>query len=137
MNILGIDALSPSSRTRKNRLAWPRRRADGKFWPEGENPNVLKDDDSGFGAPESPVDQAKPDDEPDVPDVLEGDAGEGERPPSPIGSFEEPEMFPGSEAENVVKLHGSVPVALSDQEVTPSFRYKNMAAEVCSFLIYI
>lgn len=135
MNILGIDALSPSSRTRKNRLAWPRRHAGGKLWPEGEGPSVLKDKDSGFSAPESPIDQEQTDDEPVTPGAPE--QTEGERPPSPAGSFEEPEMFPGSEAENVVKLHGSVPVALSNGEVTPSFRYKNMAAEVCSSLVYL
>ncbi|KAF8601574.1 hypothetical protein BDV93DRAFT_558404 [Ceratobasidium sp. AG-I] len=127
MNILGVDALSPSSRSRKNRLAWPRRHVAGKLWLEGEEPNVIKDKDSGFSAPESPVDQEKVDDEPVTPGVAE--QTEGERPPSPVGSFEDPEMFPGSEAENVVKLHGSVPVTLSNGEVTPSFRYKNMAAE--------
>ena len=134
MNILGVDALNPSSRTRKNRLAWPRRHVAGRLWPEGKGPNVLKDKDSGFSAPNSPLDQERKD-QPVTPNVPE--QTEAERPPSPVGSFEEPDMFPGSEAENVVKLHGSVPVVLPNEEVTPSFRYKNMAAEACSSLFYI
>ncbi|KAG9077399.1 hypothetical protein FS749_010728 [Ceratobasidium sp. UAMH 11750] len=116
-NILGIDALSPSSRTRKNRLVWPRRHVAGRVWVEGEVPKFPTD--SGYGH-ETESETSTPE---------ECQQPEGERPPSPAGSFEE-DMFPGAaDAENVVKLCGSVPVALSSEPVGPSFRYKNIAAE--------
>ncbi|KAG8747714.1 hypothetical protein FRC10_011841 [Ceratobasidium sp. 414] len=117
-NILGVDALSPSSRTRKNRLVWPRRHIAGRVWLEGEAPKSPTD--SGYGR--------ETESEPSTPEECQ--QPESERPASPVGSFEE-DMFPGAaDAENIVKLCGSVPVALSSGIVGPSFRYKNIAAEV-------
>ncbi|KAG8705885.1 hypothetical protein FRC08_001397, partial [Ceratobasidium sp. 394] len=116
-NILGIDALSPSSRTRKNRLVWPRRHVAGRVWIEGEAPKAPTD--SGYGH----------DSESETSTPEECQQPEGERPPSPADSFEE-DMFPGAaDAEKIVKLCGSVPIALSSGPVGPSFRYKNIAAE--------
>ncbi|QRV81924.1 hypothetical protein RhiJN_09939 [Ceratobasidium sp. AG-Ba] len=124
-NVLGVDALSPSSRTRKNRLVWPRKHVAGRLWPEGEAPISPTNSKPGTSVPEAQEGEK----ENGALALGVPEQSEGERPPSPAGSFED-DMFPGAaDAENVVKLTGSVPVALSSGPVGPSFRYKNIAAE--------
>ncbi|KAG9122609.1 hypothetical protein FRC07_000947 [Ceratobasidium sp. 392] len=119
-SILGVDALTPSSRLRKNRLVWPRRHVAGRVWPEGKAPRSPTD--SGYGATESQETETEP--------PTPGECSqEDERPPSPTNSFEE-NMFPGAvDAENIVKLCGLVPAALSSGTMGPSFRYKHIATE--------
>ncbi|KAG8680948.1 hypothetical protein FRC09_017858, partial [Ceratobasidium sp. 395] len=118
-NILGVDALSPSSRTRKNRLVWPKRHVAGRIWPEGEAPNPPIELE--YDVTENIETKIDP------PTLEKSPQPEGKRLTSPTGSFED---FPGAaDAENIVKLCGSVPVALSSGNMGPSFRYKNIAAE--------
>ncbi|KAG9105583.1 hypothetical protein FRC07_009166, partial [Ceratobasidium sp. 392] len=116
-HVMGLDALSPSSRAHTSRIVFEAERWSGSVWADGEQEHEhegeeegSEGDDSGVGGLDGVVDEGI---------VVKGDEVE----------FED-EMFPGAvDAGNIVKLHGSVCVP-SVEDVVPSFRYKNMAVEV-------
>lgn len=61
------------------------------------------------------------------------DAGQ----PSPSASEEDLSTLPGQgDAGQVFELRGSVPAAVSEGKVSPSFRYQNIANEVRRVMLY-
>ncbi|QRV75592.1 hypothetical protein RhiJN_03607 [Ceratobasidium sp. AG-Ba] len=117
-NILGSDALVPTSRARKNRRVWPERDVIGVMWTEEGSKKV----------------GSNPDDAASVP-ILHR---EEENPSSPTLSEDEVKELPGQPgAGHLAVLHGSVPVAVSEGKVTPSFRYQNIAIEASIFSLYL
>ncbi|KAG8755352.1 hypothetical protein FRC12_010915 [Ceratobasidium sp. 428] len=112
-HVMGLDALSPSSRAHTSRIVFEAERWGGGVWADGEQEGEGEEegsegDDSGVGGLDGVVDERR------------GKEDEDE--------FED-EMFPGAvDAGNIVKLHGSVIVPPAEDTV-PSFRYKNMAVE--------
>ncbi|KAG8693809.1 hypothetical protein FRC09_010287, partial [Ceratobasidium sp. 395] len=112
-HVMGLDALSPSSRAHTSRIVFEAERWGGGVWADGEQEGEGEEegsegDDSGVGGLDGVVDERR------------GKEDEDE--------FEE-DMFPGAvDAGNIVKLHGSVVVPPAEDTV-PSFRYKNMAVE--------
>ncbi|KAG8692768.1 hypothetical protein FRC09_010970, partial [Ceratobasidium sp. 395] len=112
-HVMGLDALSPSSRAHTSRIVFEAERSSGGVWADGEQEGEGEEegsegDDSGVGGLDGVVDERR------------GKEDEDE--------FED-EMFPGAiDAGNIVKLHGSVVVPPAEDTV-PSFRYKNMAVE--------
>ncbi|KAG9081066.1 hypothetical protein FRC07_014674, partial [Ceratobasidium sp. 392] len=118
-SILGSDALVPTHRVRKNRQVWPQKPVVGRVWADDEDEKV----------------SSRKDDVAYVPILHRGDSKEGDDLPSPTPSMEDIKQFPGeADAGHVVKLHGTVPVALSEGKVTPSFRYQNIAIE---YLVHV
>ncbi|KAG8700727.1 hypothetical protein FRC11_012706, partial [Ceratobasidium sp. 423] len=117
-HVMGLDALSPSSRAYTSRIVFEEERWDGVVWADGERERIVerKDSSSGSGS--------------------EGDSGVGFEDHHPrVVEFnmdapdpeEEEEQFPGTgDAGSIAKLHGSV---IIPQDMLPSFRYKNMAVE--------
>ncbi|KAG9093315.1 hypothetical protein FRC06_011572 [Ceratobasidium sp. 370] len=117
-HVMGLDALSPSSRAHASRIVFEAERWNGAVWADGERERDAVDEgdssegDSGVGGLDGVVDEGTSqcrvgDDDDEV----------------------EVELFPGAvDAGNIVKLHGSVCVPPVEDTV-PSFRYKNMAVE--------
>jgi hypothetical protein len=125
-HVMGLDALSPSSRAHSSRVVFDSERWNGAVWADGEREVEAEGDksegDSGVG----------------FDGVVDEGVCEGERQRRGKKAVEEDEedleedMFPGAvDAGNIVKLHGSVCVP-PVEETVPSFRYKNMAVEVRS-----
>ncbi|KAG8736935.1 hypothetical protein FRC10_008708 [Ceratobasidium sp. 414] len=113
-SILGSDALVPTHRVRKNRQVWPERHVAGLVWVDEGDEKICPY----MGDAAS------------VPILLRSNPETGDGLLSPALSMEDIKEFPGeADAGHIVKLHGSVPVALSEGKVTPSFRYQNMAIE--------
>ncbi|KAG8737354.1 hypothetical protein FRC10_008292 [Ceratobasidium sp. 414] len=117
-HVMGLDALSPSSRAHASRIVFEAERWNGAVWADGERERDIIDEgessegDSGVGGLDGVVDEG----------TSQRRTGEEE------DEFED-EAFPGAvDAGNIVKLHGSVCVPPAEDTV-PSFRYKNMAVE--------
>ncbi|QRV82164.1 hypothetical protein RhiJN_10179 [Ceratobasidium sp. AG-Ba] len=108
-HVMGLDALSPSSRSHSSRIVFEAERWGGTVWADGET-EVDGSETSGS----------------------EGDSGVGldrivDMGPAKDDGDDDDEVFPGAaDSGNVVKLHGSVCVP---EEAEPSFRWKNMAVE--------
>ncbi|KAG8698024.1 hypothetical protein FRC08_006175 [Ceratobasidium sp. 394] len=118
-SILGSDALVPTHRVRKNRQVWPERHVGGRVWADGGDEKVgsYMGDAAGVAV------------------LRQNDSWTGESLSSLTLSVEDTKQFPGeADSGHVVKLHGSVPVALSEGKVTPSFRYQNIAIE---YLVHV
>ncbi|KAG8692279.1 hypothetical protein FRC09_011335 [Ceratobasidium sp. 395] len=112
-SILGSDALVPTNRVRKNRQVWPERPVTGRLWADEEGEKA------GFQRRDAI----------NVPILTRGDSEDSN------ASMEDIKQFPGeADAGHIAKLHGTVPVALSEGKVTPSFRYQNIAIE---YLVHI
>ncbi|KDN45844.1 hypothetical protein RSAG8_04677, partial [Rhizoctonia solani AG-8 WAC10335] len=115
-HVMGLDALSPSSRAHTSRVVFEEERWDGVVWADGERERLMERKDSGSAS------------------GSEGDSGVGLDEHPRVVEFtdtpdqvEDEELFPGTgDAGSTVKLHGSV---LVPQDALPSFRYKNMAVE--------
>ncbi|KAL5638004.1 hypothetical protein ACGC1H_002316 [Rhizoctonia solani] len=113
-HVMGLDALSPSSRAHTSRIVFEEERWDGAVWADGERERLMERKDSGSGS--------------------EGDSGVGLDEHPRLVEFthtpdleEDEDQFPGTgEVGSTVKLHGSVHVP---HDALPSFRYKNMAVE--------
>ncbi|CAE6402833.1 unnamed protein product [Rhizoctonia solani] len=115
-HVMGLDALSPSSRAHTSRIVFEEERWEGVVWADGERERMLERKDSESGS--------------------EHDSGVGLEDQHPrVVEYtseqdvdEEEDQFPGTEdAGSLVKLHGSV---IIPSDASPSFRYKNMAVEV-------
>ncbi|KAF8696538.1 hypothetical protein RHS03_07832, partial [Rhizoctonia solani] len=114
-HVMGLDALSPSSRAHTSRIVFEEERWEGVVWADGERERMLERKDSESGS--------------------EHDSGVGLEDQHPrVVEYtserdvdEEEDQFPGTEdAGSLVKLHGSV---IIPSDASPSFRYKNMAVE--------
>ncbi|CAE7197331.1 unnamed protein product, partial [Rhizoctonia solani] len=113
-HVMGLDALSPSSRAYTSRVVFEEERWDGVVWADGERERAMERKDSGSG---SEGDSGIALDEPRIAEYTTH---------SPDSEAED--EFPGTgDAGSTVKLHGSIVVP---HDVVPSFRYKNMAVEV-------
>lgn len=133
-HIMGLDALTPSSRSHANRIMFESERWNGAVWADGEQEVEVEssgsEGDSGVGI-DGVVDETRKGKK-----AVELSMDEEDE--------EEEEAFPGAvDAGNIVKLHGSVCVP-PVEECVPSFRYKNMAVEVsclpalfCHGLIFV
>ncbi|CUA69949.1 hypothetical protein RSOLAG22IIIB_08792 [Rhizoctonia solani] len=114
-HVMGLDALSPSSRAHTSRIVFEEERWDGVVWAHGERERVIARKDSG-----SEVDSGVglPDDHPRLVEYTTQ---------APDPPEEDEDEFPGTdEVGSTIKLHGSVHVP---HDAVPSFRYKNMAVE--------
>ncbi|KAJ1301966.1 hypothetical protein OPQ81_000803 [Rhizoctonia solani] len=117
-HVMGLDALSPSSRAYASRIVFEEERWDGVVWADGERERHMERKNSGSGSGSEGDSAVGLDDH--HPRVVEFNMDE----PDPE---EEEEQFPGTgDPGSVTKLHGSVVIP---HDALPSFRYKNMAVE--------
>ncbi|CAE6395151.1 unnamed protein product [Rhizoctonia solani] len=115
-HVMGLDALSPSSRAYTSRIVFEEERWDGVVWADGERERMLERKDSESGS-EHDSGVGLEDEHPRIVEFT----------PEPQADEEEEDQFPGTEdAGSLTKLHGSVAIP---REALPSFRYKNMAVE--------
>ncbi|KAF8596494.1 hypothetical protein BDV93DRAFT_610871 [Ceratobasidium sp. AG-I] len=131
-HVMGLDALTPSSRAHTNRVVFESERWNGAVWADGER-EVDVESDKSEGDSGVEIDGV-------VDETGSGSAsasggkrkGKGKKAVEISMDEEEDdddEAFPGAvDAGNIVKLHGSVCVP-PVEECVPSFRYKNMAVE--------
>ncbi|KAH7322156.1 hypothetical protein B0J17DRAFT_684470 [Rhizoctonia solani] len=116
-HVMGLDALTPSSRAYTSRIVFEEERWDGVVWADGERERFMERKDSGGGSGSEGDSAVALDDHPRVVE-FNMDAPDPE---------EEEEQFPGTgDVGSTTKLHGSVVIP---QDALPSFRYKNMAVE--------